>query len=321
MPSDAWRSALHAASVHRFLTKKEKYQARHLPSNPLPTTRNAIYEVCMLKRWLKMIAYTLVIGSLLAYGLVVAAMYMRQDSLYYPAPRAILRDPAAYGLAYQEVQLQSDREQLYTWFIPADGPKVVLFFHGNGSTLDCSLPLAEFYHQHGYSVFVAEYRGYGKSTGAPSEQGLYQDAQAAWDYLRQQRGYAESQILLHGESLGGAVAIWLAAQYPVAGLVTEGTFTRFTDVSAPLFPWLPVRLLSKSHFPSIERISQVNAPFLLMHSTEDRLIPYSHGQTLFAAASASSKQFVTLRGEHTAGLYSDGETYRQNLAQFLAQIP
>jgi len=222
---------------------------------------------------------------------VVGWIYTIQDQLVYGPSHHVLNTPREAGLGYEAVSIRTgDGVQLSGWFIAGGATqKTVLFFHGNGGSIDCCIEHARLYHQLGFAMLLIDYRGYGASTGEPSEPGLYQDAEAAWQHLTMARGIPAAQIVVVGQSLGGGVATWLATQHPPAGLILDSTFTALTDVGARQYPWLPVSLLARNRYPSITRIASIAAPLLILHSRDDTLIPFSHAEQLYNVASLRNK--------------------------------
>jgi hypothetical protein len=166
------------------------------------------------------------------------------------------------------------------------------------------------------SVFIVDYRGYGQSEGRPTEQGTYLDADAAWRYLVEERQVPPSEIVLFGRSLGGAVASWLAQNYTPRALILESTFTSIADVGAASYPFLPVRLLSRLQYNTLKRMPDIDCPVLIVHSPEDRLIPYAHGRRLFEAAQ-EPKEFLTIKGGHNDGFIISAQAYEAKLEEFI----
>ena len=240
-----------------------------------------------------------------AYLGIVGFMYLGQDGMiYFPEvpTRTVTANPSQVGLEFEELSLTTeDGESLHGWFVPAERARgSAIFFHGNagntGHRLDTLLILNEL----GLSTLIIDYRGFGQSTGEPGEDGTYQDALAAWDYLTRQRSVPAYQIVLVGRSLGSAVAAWLAAEKDPAGLVLESGFTSVPDLGAQLYPWLPVRLLSRYRYDTLDRLGHLEVPVLVAHSPQDEIIPYSHGRALFDAAPESSA-FLEMSGSHGSG--------------------
>ncbi|ABK44295.1 conserved hypothetical protein [Magnetococcus marinus MC-1] len=258
--------------------------------------------------------WSLWLGTILSFYLGICLyMYLTQERQLFVPPRDWRALPSDWGLAYETVTLQSGNETLTSWFIEGDPIKpVVLFFHGNASNIGDLDDYAQLFHDMGYSTLLLEYRGYGKSSGRPSEVGLYADARAAWEYLTATRQIAPQRIVLFGHSLGGGPACWLAEQAAVAGLVLEGTFTSIPDRAAELYPWLPTRLLVKVYFPNMQRLARLQVPLLVVHSQEDAVIPIAHGRALYRAA-RGPKSMVVTQGPHDGGV-------RQNRQQLEAGL-
>ncbi|MCP4378036.1 MAG: alpha/beta hydrolase, partial [bacterium] len=160
------------------------------------------------------------------------------------------------------------------------------------------------------------YRGYGQSEGSPSEQGTYRDAEAAWTYLTRKRKIDASKIVLFGRSLGGAVAAWLAVEKHSAGVILESTFTSVPDRGAELYKYLPVRFLARINYNTLGRIDKLRCPLLVIHSPDDEIIPYHHGQQLFESAK-EPKRFLEISGGHNGGHITSGTLYTNALAEFL----
>lgn len=264
---------------------------------------------------------TVLLGVALAYGALVGLLYVSQDSLvYFPeiGGRGIAVNPGSVGLRFEDVSLAtSDGETLHGWFVPARSPRgAVVFCHGNAGNISHRLDSLLMFHRMGYSVLIFDYRGYGRSTGRPTEPGTYLDAEAAWRHLTETRGYAAGNIAVFGESLGGAVAAWLAARHPPGALVLASTFTSVPDMGAEVYPFLPVRLLARIHYDARDSVGRVRAPVFVAHSPNDEIVPFAQGQALFAAA-GEPKQFLELAGGHNDGFVFMREPWIRALAQFL----
>jgi fermentation-respiration switch protein FrsA (DUF1100 family) len=254
------------------------------------------------------------------YGLLVIAVYFYQPRLiYFPdvPGRQLDATPEAIGLAFEDVRFKADGIVLHGWFIPAtDDAPVVLYCHGNAGNISHRLERLELLHRLGLSVLLFDYRGYGQSEGTPTEQGTYYDASGAWAYLTQTRRIPASRIVIFGESLGGAIAARLASEEQPGALILSSTFTSATDLAAPIYWWLPVRLLSRFKYPTAEYVDRVHAPVLIMHGRDDEIIPYSHGEALFRRAH-EPKAFLELLGGHNAGLSMTGAPLANGMRAFL----
>ncbi|MCC7487142.1 MAG: alpha/beta hydrolase [Burkholderiales bacterium] len=248
--------------------------------------------------------WSLVVSVALAYAAIVAlAVTFQSRLIYFPGiGREMAATPRAYGLDFEAVTIATeDGERLHAWWVPAEHARgTVLFFHGNAGNISHRLEYLEMFHRLRYSTLIVDYRGYGLSTGAPSETGTYRDAAAAWEYLRHGRAARPGDIVIMGESLGGAVAAWLAARERPRAVILASTFTSVPDLGAELYPFLPVRLVSRFRYDTIEAVRSIRAPILIAHSPEDDIVPYRHGRALHAAA-AEPKAFLELSGGHNDG--------------------
>jgi fermentation-respiration switch protein FrsA (DUF1100 family) len=248
-------------------------------------------------------------------------LFLVQDRLIYFPTSTIFATPADIGLDYESIRFKADDGvTLSGWYIPAEGATdVVLFFHGNAGNISHRLDSIGLFHQLGLNVFIIDYRGYGASEGRSNEAGTYLDAEAAWRYLVEDRHFEPGQIIIFGRSLGGAVAAWLAIEHTPKGLILESTFTSVPDMAARQFPFLPVRLLARIQYNTIDRLPQIHVPVLITHSPDDRVIPYSHGQRLFEVANVP-KEFLQLTGGHNEGFLITGKSYEDGLLKFMASL-
>ena len=194
---------------------------------------------------------------------------------------------------------------------------VFLICHGNGGNISHRLGLYEVLLQTGAGIFAFDYRGYGRSTGRPDEEGTYRDAQSAFQWLRQ-KGFAPKNIIAYGESLGGGVASELAMRETIGGLILQSTFTSTPDIGAELFPWLPVRRVSRIKYDTRSKLPKIRAPILIIHSRNDSLVRFHHAQENFAAAN-EPKTLLEIHGDHNDGI-TDPSHFLEGLNRFLAQI-
>jgi fermentation-respiration switch protein FrsA (DUF1100 family) len=256
------------------------------------------------------------------YGCVVGLVFLFQSHLvYYPQiGRELSATPQAYGLRYEDVEIATeDGERIFGWWVPvAEARGTALIFHGNAGNISHRLDYLRMFHRLRYSSFIIDYRGYGRSSGSPSEAGTYRDAAAAWEHLTAKRGIAAGDIVLFGESLGGAVASWLAARTTPRALVMHSTFTSAPDLGAQVYWFLPVRLISRFRYDNLSRLAEVKAPVLIIHSREDDIVPYAHGERLYQAA-PEPKQLLTLRGGHNDAFVFVRDEWVRALDEFLAR--
>jgi fermentation-respiration switch protein FrsA (DUF1100 family) len=262
---------------------------------------------------------SIVLVTLGVYIAVAILMLLLQSRFVYFPTRDIEVTPADAGLAYEDISMDtSDGVTLNGWFVGAEHSRgVILFCHGNGGNISHRLQSIEIFNGLGLSVFIFDYRGYGRSKGTPSESGTYRDAEAAWHYLVNVRGVSPADIVIFGRSLGGAVGARLARERESAALIVESAFTSVEDLGAEIYPYLPVRLLSRFHYRTVEYLARVRCPVLVIHSRDDELVPHRHGQRLFQAAN-KPKQFLEISGGHDDGFSVSGEYYRSEIDIFLS---
>ena len=239
----------------------------------------------------------LVLTVAIIYAAVVALMFFAQRKLMY-LPDRTRSAPTAVGLAGEEVALDTlDGERVLVWHIPPQGEKpVVIYFQGNGGGLNLRAGRFRKMTGDGLGLVAVNYRGYGGSTGSPSESGLLTDAAAAHAFAVGR--YPAGRIVLWGESLGTGVAVALAAERPVARVLLESPYLSTVSIAAAVYPFLPVRLLMKDQFRTDERIGKVTVPVLVLHGALDHVVPIAHGERLYGMI-RGPKRFVRLdRAEH-----------------------
>ena len=237
---------------------------------------------------------------------------------YHPT-RTLYTSGAELGRAWEDVKFAtSDGVNLNGWFFPAatNSPRAclaVIVCHGNGGNISHRLHLYDLLLDAGVNVFAFDYRGYGLSEGRPGEAGTYLDAQAAHAWLRQ-KGFAATNIIAFGESLGGGVVSELAVREPCAGLVLQSSFTSLTDIGAELFPWLPVRTLGSIRYETHSKLPQIHVPVLVLHSRADSLVPFHHAERNFAVAN-KPKLLCEITGDHNDAV-DDRLQFASALEQF-----
>jgi len=263
----------------------------------------------------------LVLGLGIAYLALCVVVYLTQARLVYfpgPPPRAT---PADLGLEYRELALtSSDGVELHGWFIPAVAARgAVLVSHGNAGSIELRLELARAFHELGASVLLYDYRGYGKSSGRPDEEGTYRDAEAAYAHLTVVEGLPSERIVLYGESLGTGVTIELARRHPCAAVIAESAFTSLPDVGAKAYPYLPVHLLARYRYDNLAKIAGLGAPLLLIHSPTDEIVPVEHARQLFEEA-REPKQLLLTEGGHNDGGFQQRAEWRAEVGRFLERV-
>lgn len=247
--------------------------------------------------------------------------WLEQAMLYLPDKQLSLV-PNTYGFPSEELHLTTeDGATIYGWYISADkassNGKVLLLCHGNAGNISNRLEKAKLLRPLGLAVLLFDYRGYGRSAGTPSEQGTYRDAEAAYRFLVDKKGYRPDQIVIYGESLGCAVALELARRHPPAALILESPFTSILDMGKKIFPYLPLRWILRYHYDNLGKIGGLQCPLLIMHSPQDDVVPFEMGRRLFEAA-PRPKTFFELRGSHNDGFLDAGDAYPKAVKDFLA---
>ena len=241
--------------------------------------------------------------------------------VYYP-DRQLAATPAAAGLVFEDIAVTTeDGETIDGWFVPCttDGSPAeytIFFCHGNGGDMGDRIGSLHTFHRLGFNTLIFDYRGYGESTGTPTEDGTYKDALACWDYLVDERGIRPANIVVFGRSLGGGIASWMAARANPGALVLESAFASAPAMAAVMFPFLPTRLICRFKYDSEAAVAAVQCPVLVAHSRRDRTCPFSQSQRIFAAAN-EPKLFVEMQGGHNDGGLDSNPQYQATLKRFL----
>ena len=249
----------------------------------------------------------------------MSLQHMLSRFIYYPDPRWIIK-PSQLGLEAEEIHLAPEPDvALHAWFFPLPDPRATLLFcHGNAGNVSHRLENVYYLLQTGFQVLLFDYRGYGHSTGQPSEEGLYRDAVAAWTHLVARPDIASAPRVIFGRSLGGAVAIELATRVQADGIIVESTFTSIRTLARLVFslpmPELPVK------YDSLSKIGQLRMPLLAIHGARDELIPFSDGQILFDAAPEPKAWYPIPGAGHNDTYLTGGEAYFQRLVDFASSL-
>jgi uncharacterized protein len=276
-----------------------------------------------MRRLLKL---ALLVSALGYAGAAAYLMLNEQRLVFHPAERAVPSPPAHLALRERTVTFSAtDGTRLSAWIVPAaradSSGMWLLICHGNYGNIGYG-KRPEFMasmRDLGVNLFAFDYRGFGASEGSPEEKGLYADAMASYRYLTDSLRVPPEQIVIFGHSLGSGVAVELATQVAAAALVVEGAYTSVPDRGQEIYPALPVRLLASQRFASLDKIERVAMPKLFLHSPEDVVIPFAHGQRLFAAAKGP-KRFVSVRGGHDDAFRADKAVYYGSIAQLLQEV-
>jgi len=283
------------------------------------------------KAWL-LLPFAFAASILLGYGVLGLVLWGCQSCVSYfifEPDRTLYAKPADFSFNVRDVGLPvrlsgHAGQSLHGWWVASAAwdAKVVLYLHGNDGNVSTSMgdvaPLREL----GYAVFILDYRGYGESAGSfPSEKTVYEDADAAWIYLVDQRGISPAHLYIYGHSLGGAIGIELALHHPeAAGLIVESGFTSIRDMAKlrKRYALLPIGLLNQ-RFDSIQKVSRLKLPVLYIHGTADEVVPYAMGEQLFKA-SGGRKRFIAIGGGlHANNAAVGGPLFRAAIRDFVEE--
>lgn len=250
--------------------------------------------------------------------IVIYLRFIEKRTIFYPT-KEIECSPQELNLDFEEVFFKTqDNITLNGWFVSAKEGNVsytILFCHGNAGNISHRIEKLKFFSDLGYSVFIFDYRGYGKSEGRPSEKGMYLDCKGGYDYLISSRKISAEQIIGYGESLGGAAIVDLASGNKLRALIIDSTFTSAKDMVKVIYPFMPPWIFS-SRFNSLDKIKFINVPKLIIHSINDEIVPFKLGKKLFDSAS-SPKEFLEIRGEHNSCFYESEDILREKISDFL----
>ena len=252
---------------------------------------------------------------------VNAYIYVKQPGMVFYPLKEIDATPKDWGLSYDAVELKlADKTRISGWYLShPQADKTLLFFHGNGGNISHRGDSIYIFHKLKFNVLIIDYPGYGKSEGSPSESGLYQSADAAWQYLISDKKVNPENIIIFGRSLGGAVATDLASRVKAGGLILESTFSSARDFIDIAFPVFSHFIYLRYSFDSLNKIKKVGTPVLVIHSPNDEIVPFELGQKLFAAVQ-SEKEFLQIEGGHNDGFMQSIRPYMQTLRIFIQSL-
>jgi protein-L-isoaspartate(D-aspartate) O-methyltransferase len=255
-------------------------------------------------------------------ALLLALVWSLQRRMIY-FPMAHVPPPGESGLTrFEPVRLTtSDRLELDAWFLPLDHspPRpTVIVFNGNAGNRAHRIELGDALRARGFQVLLVDYRGYGGNPGAPSERGLAADSRAARAYVASREDVDASRLVYFGESLGAAVAAELATEFPPAALILRSPFTSMSDVGQHHYPVLPVRLLVRDRFATIDRVRRLESPLLVIAGDEDRIVPFEQSQRVYASAPEPKELVVIAGADHNDLELLAGDEMLDAIARFVA---
>lgn len=227
-------------------------------------------------------------------------------------------EPGPLGLPAEDVWFDSDGLRLHGWWIPHPQARAALLYcHGNSGSIGVRVEILRALHQLGLNLLAFDYRGYGRSEGRPSEEGLFRDARAAYRHLVQDLACDPQEVVLLGHSMGGAVAIDAALELPAQGLIVESTFTSIRDMARSRFRRLPMHWLARNQFHNLEKIDRVKIPKLFIHGTSDATVPFTMSRQLYEQAT-DPKSFLEVEGADHNDLHLSGDVYFEALSHFVS---
>ena len=254
---------------------------------------------------------------ILFYIVFLGIMYVFQRKFIY-FPLKIRPSLGSLGGIYTEVQTQTEDQLTLTHWYAKQGRSHIVVLHGNAGNIESRAYRFKFLVDQGYSVLLVSYRGYGDNLGQPTELDLISDSALVLEWLFKQEGVSSEDVVLFGESLGSGVAIALADQYPVKGLIFDGAYSSMAEVGQSAYPFLPVRWLLKDTWDSKSRIQKVQSPTLFIHSKKDSVVPFRFGQKLFQAAKEPKRYIWLEHSGHNDNL--EIESVRKSIFDFLQFI-
>lgn len=257
---------------------------------------------------------------LILFGVGLFCLYYQKVEaffIYYP-DSSLDTVPSDWQLNCEEVWFDTeDGEKLHGWFFPLKGEEpVILFCHGNAGNMSHRLDNVRLLLEQKVQVFIFDYRGYGESTGKPSEAGLYLDGQAAYDLLTNVKYISPEKIVPFGRSLGAAVAIDLSLKRQIKSLIIESAFTSTKEMAKTMFLFKGFAFLFPAHFNNLEKISQIPVPILIFHGEKDEIVPFSMGKKLFQAAHQPKYFFPIKRAGHNDTYFLGGKAYFETFSTF-----
>lgn len=268
-----------------------------------------------------------ILAAAAAIGGATLSLLLLEERIIFHPSRTIEMTPGAAGLPFEDLRLRSkDGETIAAWLIPAGSPiATVLFLHGNAGNISHRMLDLAGLSRAGFAVLILDYRGYGESSGSPSEKGIYIDGEAGWDELAVRRGIPPGRIVIYGESIGSAAALHLAsdlarrrASIAPAAIVLEGAFTSGLDMGRRVFPFLPLRWIVRTRLDNLGAIRDVTAPTIFLHGTDDEIVPLEMGRRLFEASPARFKVFHEVRGaRHNTVWATAGVSLPETLRAFV----
>ena len=282
-----------------------------------------------MRKVTRVLAWIIIIAVIVYGGIIIIMLTQETRLVYY----VNYEKPEKYSppdgevSEYQRFDLKSkDGTDIAGWIIPADGDTLntfpwMIFCHGNQS--DISAPdyvkRYKMFTSLGLNVLTFDYRGFGESGGKPTEKGLYEDATQVYNYLIQSRNIQPERIIIYGHSLGSGVAVDLASRVPAGGLIIEAAYRSVPDIGQKLYPFLPMKLILKNRFMTIDKIDKISYPKMIIHSSNDEIISIAEGKALYDKAQ-SPKSFLEITGTHVAAPIESKAAFCSGILSFVEEV-
>jgi pimeloyl-ACP methyl ester carboxylesterase len=237
---------------------------------------------------------TILIACVFLYLLVLALVYFGQRNMMYHPNKKQIHELSFYNIedAEEIFLITKDKVKLQAWFKkPKENHDMIIFLHGNAGNLEHRVDKLKQLDQMGYGFIIPAWRGFGKSDGTPTKEGLLMDAEAAIDYVKE-NNYKLSNVIMIGESLGSGVATEMAVKYKFKGLFLITPYTSISDRAGEIYPFLPTKYLTKDNFQVEENIANINQPLFIIHGTKDVVVPFQHSNRIFEHAKQPKKIII-----------------------------
>lgn len=271
----------------------------------------------MCKKTIRRLCLGLIMVAAGLYLALLLGLWLFQDKIIFASrTQEIVQTPKDLGWAYEDVWVDVGEQRTHGWWVPLENARgVILYSHGSGKNISHYLDDTEIFRALGYSVLLYDYGGYGESTGEPSEQRCYADIRAMWEHLTVSRQIPATGIILAGSSMGGGVTADLAAEVTAAAVILECTFTSVPDVVHDTYWFVPKPIVTLQ-FRNADKAPRIPSPVVVIHSTDDTVVPYAHGRELYGLI-RTPRAFVEIHGGHAGGKFDSKDIYMDGLKAFL----
>ncbi|MFC1555809.1 alpha/beta hydrolase [candidate division KSB1 bacterium] len=269
-----------------------------------------------------MILKNILYAGIFIYLFLVILLYFFNARLIFFPDKNLYTTPADSGMQYEDAEIiTKDGVRLHGWYVTNDSTDAtIIYCHGNAGNISGRVDILKILHDLKINVLMFDYRGYGRSEGSPSEDGTYRDVEAAWRYITAEKGIPREKVILYGRSLGGPIAAFCASRFNPGGLILHGTFTSVPDVAETIYPKFLVKILPAFiKYPTGRYLNETVCPVLVIHSSEDTLIPFKFGTELYELA-PNEKSFLETHGTHNDDIFMSEKIYKEGVKKFIDSI-